>query len=84
MADINVERGGPTIWPWVLGLLVLALLVWGLAEIFGGDPDSAESVPLTDSIEIEAPQAPPPPMPAAPAPARTGPDTLGGMADTLF
>ncbi|MDQ3557159.1 MAG: hypothetical protein M3409_10365 [Gemmatimonadota bacterium] len=29
MADINVERKeGGSIWPWILGLLLLALLAW--------------------------------------------------------
>jgi len=35
MADINVERKGPSIWPWIIGLIVLALLVWALMELFG-------------------------------------------------
>jgi len=40
MADIRVERKGPNIWPWIIGLIVLALLVWGLMELFGrGDPE---------------------------------------------
>lgn len=37
MADINVARGGPTLWPWIIGLVVLALLIWALAELLGGD-----------------------------------------------
>lgn len=55
MADINVERRGPTIWPWVVGLLVLALLVWVLVEMFGrsGEPRLAD--PLTEDIGVNAP-----------------------------
>lgn len=35
MADINVERGnGPSIWPWIIGLIVLALIIWALTQIF--------------------------------------------------
>ena len=40
MADINVERKGPSIWPWIVGLLVLALLIWALVEMFGGQDDT--------------------------------------------
>jgi len=34
MADINVERKQRSIWPWIVGLLVLALLIWLLASMF--------------------------------------------------
>jgi hypothetical protein len=37
VADIHVERRGPSIWPWIIGLLVLALLIWALVEMFGTD-----------------------------------------------
>lgn len=38
MAEIHVERKrGPGVWPWVAGLLLLALLVWGALEWLGGD-----------------------------------------------
>ena len=39
MADINVERKQRSIWPWIVGLLVLALLIWLLASMFNGDDD---------------------------------------------
>ena len=39
MADIDVVKKGPSIWPWIIGLLVVALLIWGLAEMLGGDDD---------------------------------------------
>ncbi|MEX2572412.1 MAG: hypothetical protein WD737_14025 [Gemmatimonadota bacterium] len=38
MADINVERKGPSVWPWILGLIVLALLVWAFIEMFDAEP----------------------------------------------
>lgn len=38
MADLNVERKGPSIWPWVIGLLALVLVIWAAAEFLeGGD-----------------------------------------------
>lgn len=30
MADINLERKDATIWPWIVGLLALALVIWGV------------------------------------------------------
>jgi len=40
MAEIRVERKQKkSIWPWLLGLLVAALLVWGLAETMDNDRD---------------------------------------------
>ncbi len=44
MTEIKVERRRPGVWPWVLGLTVLALVIWGLTELLGGDDDAAEKV----------------------------------------
>lgn len=38
MAEIRIERKQHSILPWILGLALLALLVWGLAEAFDRDP----------------------------------------------
>lgn len=32
MAEIEVRRRRPVVWPWVVGLTVMALLVWLVAE----------------------------------------------------
>lgn len=49
MADINVERKkGGGIWPWVLGLALLALLLWGITQC--GDDDAAEGTAVTDTL----------------------------------
>lgn len=38
MADINVERKrGPGIWPWIIGLIILALILWWLFARGGDD-----------------------------------------------
>jgi hypothetical protein len=59
MADIDVERKtGPAIWPWILGLLVLALLAWLIFSMMGRDDRPAAVT--TDTV---APQ--PAPAPAA-------------------
>lgn len=39
MADIDIERKGAAIWPWIIGAIVLALLIWALAEMLGDDDD---------------------------------------------
>ena len=42
MADIDVERkSGASIWPWIIGLIVLALLIWALMELLGDDDEVA-------------------------------------------
>lgn len=51
MADINVERKQRSIWPWIVGLLVLALLIWLLASMMDRDDDA----PVVDETTTEAP-----------------------------
>ena len=60
MAEINVERKGPSVWPWVVGLLVIALLAWALIEMFGRDQRSGQPA-ATDTVGVPA-------QPGAPAP----------------
>ena len=56
MADIRVEkRRKMGRWPWVVGLLVLALAIWGLAEILGED-DGDEIVDQLDRGASTAPR----------------------------
>jgi len=52
MADINVERRGPSIWPWIVGLIVLALVVYFVAGMMRGDGGGAEA----DGANVEAVQ----------------------------
>ncbi len=47
MADINVERRERSIWPWILGLILLALLIWLLASMF----DREEEVVVGEQTE---------------------------------
>jgi hypothetical protein len=37
VADINVQRKGPAIWPFLIGAVVLGLLIWGLIRLFDRD-----------------------------------------------
>lgn len=39
MAEIRVERKKKSVWPWILGLLLAALLVWGITETMDNDRD---------------------------------------------
>jgi len=46
VADIRVEPKRPGAWPWIAGLVVLALPIWGLTRVLGGDGDVVdEAVP---------------------------------------
>jgi hypothetical protein len=60
VADINVERKGPSIWPWIIGLLVLALLIWALIEMFGDRDQVAvtDRTVATEPATAEQPVAP--------------------------
>ncbi|PPK86268.1 hypothetical protein CLV84_3191 [Neolewinella xylanilytica] len=50
MAQIRIEEkptGGSSIWPWIIGLLLLGLVVWGVAEAF----DDSEEVYTEEVVE---------------------------------
>jgi hypothetical protein len=38
VAEIRIERKQQSILPWILGLALLALLIWGLAQAFDRAP----------------------------------------------
>lgn len=54
MADIRVERKGRSVWPWIVGLVVLALLIWAVMEMVEGN--QAEMVD-EDPVATGAPAA---------------------------
>lgn len=66
MADINVQKKGASIWPWILGLLVAALLIWALVGFFDGgdegiqpmDPASEIGTAPEGSPSVETPNPP--------------------------
>jgi hypothetical protein len=39
VADINIERKRPAIWPFLIGAVVLGLLIWGLISLFDRDEE---------------------------------------------
>jgi hypothetical protein len=55
VADINVERKGPAIWPLVIGAIVLALLIWGLIRLFDRDEQTRIDTPRPDTPAAVAP-----------------------------
>ena len=74
MAELRVERKRPNIWRWIVLLLLVALLVWAIVELFGGE----ESTVIEDN-PVGALIGPPAPAVASP-PHRTSPSlaALGG------
>ena len=56
MADIDVVRKPPTVWPWILGLIVMALLIWELAEAL--DPGGADAPAAEQPAPAEGDPAP--------------------------
>ena len=58
MADIGVERKSPTIWPWILGLILVAALIWALTEFLGGDEQEAtvEGPASATAVDTTAPR----------------------------
>ncbi|HEX7051985.1 MAG TPA: hypothetical protein VF188_17385, partial [Longimicrobiales bacterium] len=80
MADINVERKGPSIWPWIIGLIVLALLIWAIAEMVDTEEPAVAEVEPVERVE-QPPAAVPAPTPMTGAPLGTlmplGPEDVG-------
>lgn len=68
MADINVERRSRSIWPWVIGLLVLAVLAWLLLSMFSNDEVRDEPVVVSEPVVTEQPVGEEPVVVAEPAP----------------
>lgn len=49
MAEIRIERKhGRSLWPWLIGLVVLALLMWAIAELVNTDRDN-KTMAVADS-----------------------------------
>lgn len=59
MADIDLERKQKSsIWPWVIGALVLILAVWGIMELVDDDEPDVATV---EEVETTEPAATPEP-----------------------
>jgi hypothetical protein len=43
MADIDVVKKRTTVWPWVIGIILLILIVWLLMSVMGGPPAASRT-----------------------------------------
>lgn len=60
MAEIKVERsgdGGRSWLPWIVGLLVLALVIWGVTQVFDGDDAERPAAEAADTVSALFPAA---------------------------
>lgn len=76
MANIPAEKQGSNWWAWLLGLLILAGLIWILVEAF-----DTEEVPVADDVEAITPETTPEPV--AVAPTITISDILGSPTEYI-
>ena len=53
MAEIRVERKRTSLLPWILGILVLALIIWAVAESMDNDADDANTEVSAIQLNIE-------------------------------
>jgi hypothetical protein len=68
VAELRVERKRPHIWRWIVLLLLVALLVWAIVELFGGEdstviedsPVGAMSAPPSSALQLAPNEALPP------------------------
>jgi hypothetical protein len=81
VADINVERKGPSIWPWIIGLIVLALIIWALTQMFRTDPAVAPVTPVdTPAVHVDTPTTTVAPgVPQTTGPGVTTDTPIGGV-----
>lgn len=78
MANIPVEKTstGTPWWVWLLGLLLLAALIWLIASLFGDDDDVAVA-PIDDDVEVvDEPNV----LEPAPSAAATGVPAFGDIS----
>jgi hypothetical protein len=68
VAEIRIDRkSGPSPWLWVVGLVVVALVIWGVVEFMGDDRRAGDTAPETAAPAAEQYQVEPQPQPYTPA-----------------
>jgi hypothetical protein len=72
MADIDIQRKSGSIWPWILGLLLLGLAIWGIAELLDNDEEAVVSPVVTEPVAAPVTPEAVVVAPVAPAPAAAG------------
>ena len=53
MAEIRVERKRTSLLPWILGILLLALIIWAVAESMDNDVNDADTAVSAIELSIE-------------------------------
>jgi hypothetical protein len=53
MAEIRVERKRTSLLPWILGILLLALIIWAVAESMDNDADDVDTTVSSIELSIE-------------------------------
>ncbi len=82
MAEIRIERRrGPGLWPWLIGLVVLALLIWAIAELVNTDRDNKTMAAADSANAPEANAAAPGAMAPAGAQPTPAPDDAAPAAE---
>ena len=60
MAEIRVERiEKRSMLPWILGLLLLALVLWGVSQMMGGGNDVVDEDTGAAAVGVTIQQQPP-------------------------
>ncbi len=60
MAEIRVERKEKrSMLPWILGLLLLALVLWGISQMMGGDDGDTVEGTGASAVGVTIQQQPP-------------------------
>lgn len=65
MRHIDLERKGTSVWPWVAGLAIFALVLWGVTSLLaasGGEDDTPLFTTAEDTLEPAAIPSPPAPI----------------------
>lgn len=76
MAEVRVERKKASPWTWLIALLLLVLLVWGLSRLLGtgGAPQVRDGATPVGVLPSQGHPAPAAKAPAVPAPDRRDPE----------
>lgn len=63
MAEINIERK-KSIWPWIIGALIAAVVIWALMEMLDNDNTAEPAAAITTAEQAAAPATTAPMAPA--------------------
>jgi hypothetical protein len=75
MQRVDIQRKRTTLWPWLGGAVVLALIVWGVTGLLAAPQEEEERIRVTTAEDTLPPAAiPAPPIPVSAPTPRTGED----------